>query len=84
MGISTVDKFDKFQTFLSHCTSRVLDTPWKGSCLYIYLEYMIGGSMASVLQQFGAFEEKVIESLDLIAGVSEDGHEIHCVCSQLF
>jgi hypothetical protein len=45
---------------------------------------MIGGSMASVLQQFGAFEEKVIESLDLIAGVSEDGHEIPCVCSQLF
>ena len=26
-------------------------------CLYIYMEYMIGGSMAGVLQQFGAFEE---------------------------
>ena len=28
-------------------------------CLYIYMEYMIGGSMASVLHQFGAFEDSV-------------------------
>lgn len=27
---------------------------------------------------------RVTESLDLIAGVSEDGHKIPCVCSQLF
>lgn len=30
------------------------------SCLYMYLEYMPGGSMAQVLQTFGAFEESLI------------------------
>lgn len=30
------------------------------SCLYMYLEYMPGGSMAHVLQTFGAFEESLI------------------------
>lgn len=30
------------------------------SCLYIYLEYMPGGSMADVLSQFGPFEESLI------------------------
>lgn len=30
------------------------------SCLYIYLEYMPGGSLAQVLAQFGPFEESLI------------------------
>ena len=34
-----------------------LDKFLKDGCLYIYMEYMIGGSMASVLHQFGAFED---------------------------
>lgn len=29
------------------------------SCLYVYLEYMIGGSMAGMLKQFGAFDESL-------------------------
>eukprot|EP00435_Cladocopium_sp_Y103_P028434 s2078_g7.t1 len=43
-----------------------------GSCLYIYLEYMIGGSMASVLQQFGAFEESLTAryTKDLLEGLA--------------
>lgn len=30
------------------------------SCLYIYLEYMAGGSMSQVLEQFGAFDETLM------------------------
>ena len=33
---------------------------WIAGSLYIYMEYAIGGSMSSVLQQFGAFEEGLI------------------------
>ena len=29
--------------------------------IYIYMEYMCGGSLASLLQQYGPFEEKVIK-----------------------
>jgi len=45
-------KHPSIVTYLGHDT---IDT-----YLYIYLEYMIGGSMASVLSQFGAFEESLI------------------------
>jgi len=40
-------------------------------CLYIYMEYMIGGSMASVLHQFGAFEESLTAryTKDLLDGL---------------
>ena len=30
-----------------------------GDCLYIYMEYMAGGSLASALKQFGCFEESL-------------------------
>merc|ERR1712232_1087167 len=30
------------------------------NCLYIYLEYMPGGSMATVLAQFGSLEESLL------------------------
>eukprot|EP00931_Biecheleriopsis_adriatica_P121615 TRINITY_DN96677_c0_g1_i2.p1 TRINITY_DN96677_c0_g1~~TRINITY_DN96677_c0_g1_i2.p1 ORF type:complete len:481 (+),score=77.83 TRINITY_DN96677_c0_g1_i2:53-1495(+) len=42
------------------------------SCLYIYMEYMIGGSMAGVLKQFGPFEESLIGTYtrDLIEGLA--------------
>jgi len=33
-----------------------------GSCLYVYLEYMPGGSVAQVLAQFGPFEEPLVRS----------------------
>mmetsp|Transcript_70539 Transcript_70539/g.178546 ORF Transcript_70539/g.178546 Transcript_70539/m.178546 type:complete len:617 (+) Transcript_70539:63-1913(+) len=33
---------------------------WIGSSIFMYLEYMAGGSMARVLDQFGAFEESLI------------------------
>jgi len=41
------------------------------SCLYIYLEYMAGGSMASVLAQFGALEESllVVYAREMLEGV---------------
>ncbi|CAJ1395309.1 unnamed protein product [Effrenium voratum] len=41
-------------------------------CLFIYMEYMIGGSMASVLQQFGAFEESLTAryTRDLLEGLA--------------
>jgi len=39
--------------------------------LYIYMEYMIGGSMSSVLHQFGAFEEGLISKYarDMLEGL---------------
>lgn len=39
--------------------------------LYIYMEYMVGGSMATVLQQFGAFEESLTAryTKDLLNGL---------------
>lgn len=33
-----------------------------GDCLYIYMEYMAGGSLASALKQFGCFEESLVLS----------------------
>jgi len=41
------------------------------SCLYIYLEYMPGGSMAQVLRQFGPFEESllVVYSREILEGL---------------
>ncbi|CAE7171801.1 mkkA, partial [Symbiodinium pilosum] len=41
-------------------------------CLYIYMEYMIGGSMASVLHQFGAFEESLVSKYarDMLEGLA--------------
>jgi mitogen-activated protein kinase kinase kinase len=32
--------------------------------LYIFMEYMPGGSVASMLKQYGAFNEQVIYSFD--------------------
>merc|ERR1711920_399002 len=42
------------------------------SCLYIYLEYCIGGCMASMLRQFGIFEEALIRiyTRDLLEGLA--------------
>jgi len=37
-----------------------LGQDYVGSCLYIYLEYMPGGSVAHVLSQFGPFEESLV------------------------
>ena len=39
--------------------------------LYIYMEYMIAGSMSSVLRQFGAFEESLISKYarDMLEGM---------------
>merc|ERR1719414_1149544 len=41
------------------------------SCLYIYLEYMPGGSMAQVLAQFGALDENllVLYTRELLEGL---------------
>lgn len=41
------------------------------SCLYIYLEYMAGGSIAQVLQEFGSFEESlcVVYGRELLEGL---------------
>merc|ERR1711957_44155 len=40
-------------------------------CLYIYLEYCIGGCMPSMLRQFGVFEEPLIQTYtaDLLEGI---------------
>merc|ERR1711920_212342 len=47
------------------------------SCLYMYLEYMPGGSMAQVLQAFGAFEESLIADYtrQILAGLVYLHHE---------
>merc|ERR1712232_1366367 len=41
------------------------------SKLYIYLEYMPGGSVTQVLSQFGCFDEQLVAqySLDLLEGL---------------
>jgi len=33
---------------------------WIGTSIFMYLEYMVGGSIARVLDQFGAFEESLV------------------------
>jgi len=40
-------------------------------CLYIYLEYCVGGCMASMLRQFGVFEDNLIQTYtrDLLQGL---------------
>lgn len=38
-----------------------LNHDYMNGCLYIYMEYMPGGSMAQVLKQFGAFEESLTQ-----------------------
>lgn len=57
-------KHPSIVTYLGH--------DWIDSCLYVYLEYMIGGSMAGVLKQFGAFEEDLTATYtsQLIAGLT--------------
>jgi len=51
LRICSALKHPSIVTFLGH--------DYIEGCLYVYLEYMIGGSMAGMLKQFGAFDESL-------------------------
>eukprot|EP00438_Fugacium_kawagutii_P010246 Skav234278 [mRNA] locus=scaffold1464:1275640:1277216:- [translate_table: standard] len=71
VGINTSDKSDlKFKEQLENEIQMMKDLKhprivtyfghdYIGDCLYIYLEYMAGGSLAQALKQFGCFEESL-------------------------
>ncbi|OLQ13939.1 Mitogen-activated protein kinase kinase kinase A [Symbiodinium microadriaticum] len=65
-------KHPSIVTYLGHDSIAAYSD--RDTSLYIYMEYMIGGSMSSVLHQFGAFEANVL------MGQSADGG---AVCRQI-